>query len=184
MPSHWNSVWHLQETRSFLPRWGPTSGPPPGPPCTEVSEGGVNKAKCFSGSWLNSVTLSWKSIQPAASDLYFVISEGSALITLSSQESRGWDLPGLCRCPLRRGKVRCEVGIFALSPRILRDRSKFFICPRGQRPSAGLELAADKAWVNRIKQRACCFWPQPAGCWSLIKTSCNKQSNLPRPPTP
>lgn len=43
---------------------------------------------------------------------------------------------------------------------------------------AGLELAADKSWVNGIKQRACCFWPQPAGCWSLIKTGCNTKSNL------
>ena len=124
LASRWSSVWHLQETRNFLPRWGPASGPPPGPPCTEVSKGGVNQAKCFSGSWLDSVRLSRKSIQPAGSDLYFVISEGSALITLSSQESRGRDLPGLCRCPLRRGEVRCEVGIFALSPRTLRDLSR------------------------------------------------------------
>lgn len=35
----------------------------------------------------------WKSIQSAAPNLYFVISEGSALINLPSQESQGGASP-------------------------------------------------------------------------------------------
>lgn len=36
-------------------------------------------------------------------------------------------------------------------------------------PLLALELAVTKAWTNRIKQTACCFWPQLAGRQPLIK---------------
>lgn len=66
---------------------------------------------------------SWKSIQPAASDLYFVISEDSALINLSSRESQqGASLAEVPTAALSGGmEGGMELEIVVQSPRRPRE---------------------------------------------------------------